>query len=111
MIVVLGLVSAVAFSSSYQLVARFANKSVIALGLGCVGSGIVVLLLELAIGMKTRPTQAQLIWLFELTAGALLSHPPLAVLASLFSCRGPAMHARTPRAAEAFTMRADPDGA
>lgn len=69
-IVALGLVSAIAFSSSYQLVARFANKSVIALGLGCVGSGIIVLLLELAMGMKTRPTTAQLVWLFELTAGA-----------------------------------------
>ena len=72
LIVALGLVSAIAFSSSYQLVARFANKSVIALGLGCVGSGIVVLLLELAMGMKTRPTTPQLAWLFELTAGALL---------------------------------------
>lgn len=71
LIVALGLVSAIAFSSSYQLVARFANKSVIALGLGCVGSGIVVLFLELAMRMKTRPTTAQLIWLFELTAGAL----------------------------------------
>jgi hypothetical protein len=69
LIVILGLVSAIAFSSSYQLVARFANKSVIALGLGCVGSGIVVLLLELAVGMKTRPTTSELIWLFELTAG------------------------------------------
>ncbi|BDA46393.1 hypothetical protein COCOBI_08-4860 [Coccomyxa sp. Obi] len=73
LIVALGLVSAIAFSSSYQLVARFANKSVIALGLGCVGSGIVVLLMELAMGMKTRPTTAQLVWLFELTAGWVLA--------------------------------------
>ncbi|KAK9906401.1 hypothetical protein WJX75_001248 [Coccomyxa subellipsoidea] len=73
LIVILGLVSAIAFSSSYQLVARFANKSVIALGLGCVGSGIVVLLLELAVGMKTRPTTSELIWLFELTAGLVLA--------------------------------------
>lgn len=54
---------------SYQLVARFANKSVISLGLGCVGSGLVVLLLETALGIGATPTQTQLIWLFELTAG------------------------------------------
>ena len=120
-IVALGLVSAVAFSASYQLVARFANKassmqktcclqignpppcksyeaspafhrllpaacmpqcwahadcvnsalqSVVALGLGCVGSGLVVLVLETLIGVGSAPTRAQLIWLFELTAGA-----------------------------------------
>ena len=33
--VALGLFSGIAFSASYQLVARFANKNVIALGLGC----------------------------------------------------------------------------
>lgn len=49
--------------------ARFANKSVISLGLGCVGSGLVVLLLETALGIGTTPTRVQLIWLFELTAG------------------------------------------
>jgi hypothetical protein len=72
-IVALGLVSAIAFSASYQLVARYANKSVIALGLGCVGSGIVVLLLEVAVRLHSSPSHGQLIWLFELTAGTLPS--------------------------------------
>lgn len=70
-IVALGLVSAIAFSASYQLVARFANKSVIALGLGCVGSGLIVLVLEMAVHLRHNPSQGQLIWLFELTAGLL----------------------------------------
>ncbi len=70
-IVALGLVSAIAFSASYQLVARFANKNVVSLGLGCVGSGLVVLVLEMAVHMRSHPTQAQLIFLFELTAGRL----------------------------------------
>ena len=74
-IVVLGLVSAIAFSASYQLVARFANKSVVSLGLGCVGSGLVVLLLETGVRMRSHPTHAQLVVVFELTAGEL--HPVL----------------------------------
>ena len=65
----LGLVSAIAFSASYQLVARFANKNVVSLGLGCVGSGLVVLALEMAVHMRSHPTHRQLVILFELTAG------------------------------------------
>lgn len=65
----LGLVSAIAFSASYQLVARFANKNVVSLGLGCVGSGLLVLLLETAVRMRSTPTRAQLFIVFELTAG------------------------------------------
>lgn len=68
---VLGLVSAIAFSASYQLVARFANKNVVSLGLGCVGSGLVVLVLEMAVHMRSHPTHAQLVIVFELTAGML----------------------------------------
>ena len=45
-------------------------QSVVALGLGCVGSGLVTLLLETLIGVGSHPSRAQLIWLFELTAGA-----------------------------------------
>ena len=78
-IVALGLVSAVAFSASYQLVARFANKNVVSLGLGCVGSGLLVLLLETAVRMRSSPTRAQLVILFELTAGQLQP--------ALLSCR------------------------
>lgn len=33
----LGVAHSISFSASYQLVARFANKNTIALGLGCVG--------------------------------------------------------------------------
>jgi hypothetical protein len=45
-------------------------QSVVALGLGCVGSGLVTLLLETLLGVGSHPSRAQLIWLFELTAGA-----------------------------------------
>lgn len=72
--VVLGLVSGIAFSASYQLVARFANKNTISLGLGCVGSGIVTLAFQLALNMGATPTRKQEIILFELTAGADRSH-------------------------------------
>ena len=47
-----------------------ASQSVVALGLGCVGSGLVVLVLETLLGVGSAPSRAQLIWLFELTAGA-----------------------------------------
>ena len=70
-IVALGLVSAIAFSASYQLVSRFANKNVVSLGLGCVGSGLVVLILETAVHMRSTPTQTQLVIVFQLTAGQL----------------------------------------
>lgn len=70
-IVALGLVSAIAFSASYQLVSRFANKNVVSLGLGCVGSGLVVLILETAVHMRNTPTQTQLVIVFQLTAGQL----------------------------------------
>lgn len=36
-IAALGVAHGISFSASYQLVARFANKNTIALGLGCVG--------------------------------------------------------------------------
>ena len=46
-------------------------QNVVSLGLGCVGSGLVVLILETAVGMRSRPTHGQLLIVFELTAGAL----------------------------------------
>lgn len=67
--VVLGLVSGIAFSASYQLVARFANKNTISLGLGCVGSGIVTLIFQVVLQMGPNPTRKQELILFELTAG------------------------------------------
>lgn len=67
--VVLGLLSGIAFSASYQLVARFANKNTISLGLGCVGSGIVTLLFQIALDMGPSPTRYQEKWVFELTTG------------------------------------------
>ncbi|EFN58589.1 hypothetical protein CHLNCDRAFT_140764 [Chlorella variabilis] len=65
-VVALGLFSGIAFSASYQLVARFANKNVIALGLGCSASGPLVLLLQLALNMGPTPTRRQQIFLFEI---------------------------------------------
>ncbi len=44
--VLLGLCTGTAFSASYQLVSRFANKNVIALGLGFVCSGLVTLVIQ-----------------------------------------------------------------
>ena len=68
-VTVLGVVSGVAFSASYQLVARFANKNTISLGLGCVGSGVFALIIEIGLRMGPSPTRRQELWLFELTAG------------------------------------------
>ena len=76
LVAVLGVVSGVAFSAAYQLVARFANKNTIALGLGCVGSGLVVLILESVLRIHATPTHSQDILLFELTAGSLCSAGP-----------------------------------
>lgn len=58
-VVALGLFSGIAFSASYQLVARFANKNVIALGLGCSASGPLVLAMQLALHMGATPTRQQ----------------------------------------------------
>ena len=53
--VALGLFSGIAFSASYQLVSRFANKNVIALGLGCSASGPLVLALQILCGVGETP--------------------------------------------------------
>jgi hypothetical protein len=60
-VIAFGLFGGIAFSAAYQLVARFANKNVIALGLGCSASGPLVLLLELALEMGPNPTHTQLV--------------------------------------------------
>ena len=68
-VTLLGLLSSIAFSASYQMVAHFANKNTISLGLGCAGSGVLVLLLELLLDVGAAPSRMQLVLLFELGAG------------------------------------------
>ncbi len=60
----------IAFSAAYQMVARFANKNTISLGLGCVGSGLLALALELILSVGPKPTRVSFIILFEVAAGA-----------------------------------------
>ena len=60
----------IAFSAAYQMVARFANKNTISLGLGCVGSGLLALGLELVLSVGPKPTRTSFIILFEVAAGA-----------------------------------------
>lgn len=49
----LGAFSGIAFAASYQLAARYANKNTIALGLGCIASGPLVLIMQLLIGVHS----------------------------------------------------------
>lgn len=65
----LGLLSSIAFSASYQLVVHFANKNTISLGLGCAGSGVLVLLLESLLNVGAAPTFRQLVVLFGIGTG------------------------------------------
>ena len=69
-VIVLGLMHGIAFSAAYQMVARFANKNTISLGLGCVGSGLLALALELILSVGPKPTRVSFIILFEVAAGA-----------------------------------------
>lgn len=68
---IMGLVCGIAYSASYQMVSRFAKKNTISLGLGCVGSGIIVLFLEVGLQVGIHPSKLQSILLYELTSGAL----------------------------------------
>jgi len=68
-VVALGLVHGISFSASYQLVSRFAGKNTISLGLGCVGSGGIVLAVELALRITARPTQGQTLALYLVCSG------------------------------------------
>ncbi|KAL4536025.1 hypothetical protein Ndes2526A_g05574 [Nannochloris sp. 'desiccata'] len=67
-VVALGLFSSIAFSASYQMVARFANKNTIALGLGCSASGPLILILQIALGLESIPTFEQQVALFLIIA-------------------------------------------
>lgn len=64
----------IAFSASYQMVARFANKNTISLGLGCVGSGLLALALEVVLEVGPKPTRTSFIILFEVAAGGFLHY-------------------------------------
>ncbi|KAK9865209.1 hypothetical protein WJX84_011196 [Apatococcus fuscideae] len=65
---VMGLVCGISYSASYQMVSRFAKKNTISLGLGCVGSGIIVLFLELGLQLGIHPSKLQTILLYEFTS-------------------------------------------
>ncbi len=79
----LGLFSGTAFSASYQLVSRFANKNVISLGLGFVGGGLVTLLLQLALRIGRHRTWARELAMYESVAGEWGS---LAMQISMYAC-------------------------
>mmetsp|Transcript_15218 Transcript_15218/g.40145 ORF Transcript_15218/g.40145 Transcript_15218/m.40145 type:complete len:706 (+) Transcript_15218:67-2184(+) len=65
----LGTVSSIAFSTSYQVVQWFRHADIIALGLGGVTSGPLVLVLQLALGVGPLPERWQWVAMFEVTAG------------------------------------------
>ena len=67
-VVALGLFSSIAFSASYQMVARFANKNTIALGLGYSASGPIILAVQIALGLKSIPTFEQQVELYLIIA-------------------------------------------
>ncbi|GIL56538.1 hypothetical protein Vafri_11895 [Volvox africanus] len=70
-VAVLGGVSAVAFSTSYQLVQYFRAADTIGLGVGCVGAGPLVLLVQLALGVGPSPAKWQWIAMYEISAGLI----------------------------------------
>lgn len=67
-VAVLGTLSAIAFSTSYQLVQWFRHADIIALGLGAVGTGPLVLAIQLGLGVGSDPTRWQWIAMFEVVA-------------------------------------------
>lgn len=79
----MGLFSGLAFSASYQLVSRFANKNVIALGLGCSASAPLVLLLEIGFGIGTHATRSEQVLLYG-SVGLLVLAGTAAAVSLLF---------------------------
>ncbi|KAF5836510.1 hypothetical protein DUNSADRAFT_5841 [Dunaliella salina] len=79
----LGTVSSIAFSTSYQVVQWFRHADIIALGLGGVTSGPLVLVLQLALGVGPLPDRWQWVAMFEATAG--ISVLGIFAAASLFA--------------------------
>lgn len=86
--VALGLFNGVAFSASYQLVSRFANKNVISLGLGFVGGGIVTLALQLVLGVGRHRSWAREVAMYEAVAGADKNCAPQPSIGALELVRG-----------------------
>ncbi|GIM01280.1 hypothetical protein Vretimale_6080 [Volvox reticuliferus] len=70
-VAMLGGASAVAFSTSYQLVQYFRAADTIGLGVGCVGAGPLVLLVQLALGVGPSPAKWQWIAMYEISAGLI----------------------------------------
>lgn len=68
----LGVAHGISFSASYQLASKYANKNTIALGLGCVGSGALVLVLELALRIGAHPSVEDEFALYFSCAGAVV---------------------------------------
>ncbi|GAX74520.1 hypothetical protein CEUSTIGMA_g1969.t1 [Chlamydomonas eustigma] len=72
-VVMLGIVSAIAFSTSYQLVQWFRHADIIALGIGTVGSGPLVLIIQLGlVQLVAWPERWQWITMFETSAAIIL---------------------------------------
>lgn len=67
----LGVAHGISFSASYQLTSKYANKNTIALGLGCVGSGALVLVLEVALQIGAHPSTNDELALYFCCAGAV----------------------------------------
>ncbi|MEW5307939.1 MAG: hypothetical protein WDW36_010307 [Sanguina aurantia] len=78
-VVLLGTLSAVAFSTAYQLVSNFRAADCISLGIGGAGSGPVVLLIQLLLRVGPRPARWQWVAMFEVAAGMAM----LGLLSSL----------------------------
>lgn len=68
----LGTFSGLAFSASYQLVARFSTPNALALGLGCSASGPLVFVLDVLIGVKANPSFGEFLAIFSILAGLSL---------------------------------------
>lgn len=68
----LGVAHGISFSASYQLASKYANKNTIALGLGCVGSGALVLVLELVLRIGAHPSVEDEFALYFSCAGAVV---------------------------------------
>jgi len=102
----MGAASAVAFSASYQLVSWFRAADVIALGLGCSGSGPVALLIQLAMHSGASPRRWQSIAVWEIAAGVVIAGA--AATASLFGQARARAAALLPAAPLATELRAPP---
>jgi hypothetical protein len=65
--------SAIAFSTSYQLVQHFRHADIIALGIGGVATGPLVLALQVVLDVGPEPRRWQWIAMFEVTAAVMVT--------------------------------------